>query len=170
MRNILILCTGNSARSILAEGLITALGAGRFQGYSAGSHPKDAPHPLALETLAANGHNAEGYQSKSWDVFAASHAPTMHAVITVCDSAAGEVCPIWPGAPVQAHWGVPDPAAAEGDDDERRWAFAVTYQRLRGRVEAMLALPDAAWDSPDLAVRLNTIGADHAAAESDKAT
>lgn len=137
MLNILILCTGNSARSILGEVLVTALGQGRLQGYSAGSQPKGEPHPMALETLKAHGHSVDGLRSKSWDEFATGAAPRIDAVITVCDSAAAEVCPVWPGAPVKAHWGLPDPAHIE-DDAECRAAFEATYEALAERIGALL--------------------------------
>ncbi|MXQ07728.1 arsenate reductase ArsC [Alphaproteobacteria bacterium GH1-50] len=135
--NILVLCTGNSARSILGEALIGALGAGRVAAHSAGSHPKGQPHPEALARLRAEGIAAEGFRSKSWDEFSGDDAPRLDIVITVCDSAAGETCPYWAGAPVTVHWGLPDPAGAQ---DEPR-AFAEAFAALKSRVEAMLALP-----------------------------
>jgi arsenate reductase (thioredoxin) len=138
MLNILILCTGNSARSILGEVLVSDLGQGRLKGYSAGSTPKGQPHPVALETLRAHGHDTTGLRSKSWDEFAAPGAPKIDAVITVCDSAAAEVCPVWPGAPVKAHWGLPDPAYIE-DPTECRAAFEATYEALKARIEVLLA-------------------------------
>ncbi len=161
--NVLILCTGNSARSVLGEALITELSGGRLTGFSAGSQPKGAPHPLALETLGAHGHRAAGYSSKSWDVFATSDAPRMRLIITVCDSAAAEVCPVWPqdparGGPVTAHWGIPDPAAVEGSDDEKRAAFEAAYQRLHKRVTALLALPLEALADDALKAEVNAIG------------
>lgn len=137
--NILILCTGNSARSILGEALIGAESGGRWNGYSAGSAPKGAPHRMALRTLKAHGHDVSGFASKSWDVFAGPDAPQMDAVITVCDSAAAESCPIWPGAPVAAHWGLPDPAAAPESGQAN--AFEATYQALRRKVRALAAEP-----------------------------
>src|SRR5450432_151560 len=121
--NVLFICTGNSARSILAEGLMNAIGQGRFRAYSAGSHPKGAVHPLALQTLQSMGVATQGLRSKSWDEFAAPGAPPIDFVFTVCDQAAGEACPYWPGAPVTAHWGMPDPAAVEGDDAALAQAF-----------------------------------------------
>lgn len=140
--NILILCTGNSARSILGEAIFTALGAPAITGYSAGSSPKGAPHPLALETLRRHGHPTDQLRSKSWDEFERPDAPVMDAVITVCDSAASEPCPVWPGAPARAHWGLPDPAGIE-DDDAARAAFEETYAALTLRVERFLrAAPD----------------------------
>jgi arsenate reductase len=138
--NVLFLCTGNSARSILAESLLTHWGRGRFRGFSAGSFPKGAVHPLALELLGRLELPQAGLRSKSWDEFAAPGAPAMDFVFTVCDQAAGEVCPIWPGTPVTAHWGVPDPAAA-GSDDERRQAFRDTLLALEGRIRLFVSLP-----------------------------
>lgn len=152
--NILILCTGNSARSILGEALIETESGGRFTGFSAGSSPKGAPHPMALRTLEAHGHDASGYASKSWDVFAEPDAPQMDAVITVCDGAAAESCPVWPGAPVAAHWGLPDPAAAPESGQAN--AFEATYQALRRKVRALLAEP-APQTREALAERLKTI-------------
>jgi len=141
MLNILVLCTGNSARSILGEALINARGEGRVAGYSAGSTPTGTPNPLALETLAAHGLPATGYSSKSWDVYSAPDAPVLDAVITVCDSAAAEVCPIWPGAPVKAHWGLPDPAAI-ADAEAARKAFHDTFSALDARITALMAALD----------------------------
>ena len=138
--NILFLCTGNSARSILAEATLTHLGQGRFRGYSAGSYPKGQPNPLALALLQREGISTEGARSKSWDEFAAPGAPRLHAVITVCDQAAGEQCPLYPGHPLKVHWGVPDPHTAE--------EFAQAYRALRGRIEQMLALPPYSFDEP----------------------
>ena len=132
-RNILVLCTGNSARSILGEVLINELGAGRFKAYSAGSQPTGAVNPGAIEKLESEGHSVEGLASKSWDQFSGDDAPPIDLVITVCDNAAGESCPLWNGAPVTVHWGIPDPAS---DND-----FDAAYRRLRFRVEAMLELP-----------------------------
>jgi len=140
--NILILCTGNSARSILGEALINHLGGGRFRAYSAGSHPAGAVNPGALRVLKENGVAAGAVRSKSWDEFARPGAPAMDAVITVCDSAAGEACPLWPGAPVKAHWGLPDPAKAAGTDEQRAQVFRDVYRRLEARVRALVALPE----------------------------
>lgn len=136
--NVLFLCTGNSARSILAEGILNKRGAGRFRGYSAGSFPKGAVHPLALQLLKEQGLPAEGLRSKSWDEFAAPGAPRMDYIFTVCDQAAGEVCPIWPGHPITAHWGLPDPAAAEGNAAERALAFRDAYRVLDTRIQYFL--------------------------------
>jgi len=143
MLNVLFLCTGNSARSILAEALINhpTIGGGKFKGYSAGSHPKGAVNPLALELLRDNHLPTTGYRSKSWDEFARPGAPTLDFVFTVCDQAAAEICPIWPGQPVTAHWGMPDPDAVKGNDDQRRRAFRDTFIALRRRIELFAALP-----------------------------
>lgn len=150
MLNVLFLCTGNSARSILGEAIMTKMGAGRFRGYSAGSHPMGAPNPLALNVLTANGHDIAGLHSKSWDVFAAPDAPEMHMIFTVCDQAAGETCPFWPGHPTSAHWGLPDPVTAAD--------FARTYDALTARITAMLNLPLHDTPSDDLRQALNKIG------------
>ncbi len=138
MLNILILCTGNSARSILAEALFNTRSDGRVRAFSAGSRPAGAVNPNALTLLADRGINTDGLHSKSWDVFEGPNAPVMDAVITVCDSAASEACPVWPGAPVRAHWGLPDPAAVE-DAAEARAAFERTFQTLDARISAVLA-------------------------------
>lgn len=139
--NLLILCTGNSARSILAEALLNSRAQGRIQAYSAGSHPKGDVHPLALEVLRTCDIPVAGLRSKSWDEFAVEGAPNMDVVITVCDQAAAETCPLWPGAPVKAHWGLPDPAAAQGSEAERLAAFARTFTELERRIDLMLGLP-----------------------------
>jgi protein-tyrosine-phosphatase len=140
VHNVLFLCTGNTARSVLAEAILNHLGRGRFRAYSAGSHPKGAVNPFALEELRQAGLPVEGLRSKSWDEFAASGAPSMDFVFTVCDNAANETCPVWPGHPVTAHWGVEDPAAVEGTDDERRRAFREAATVLRRRIELFLSL------------------------------
>ncbi len=134
MRNVLFLCTGNSARSILAEAFLNSVARGRFRGFSAGSHPTGKVNPFALELLAKNGISTAGLRSKSWDEFAKPGAPEMHFVFTVCDSAAAELCPIWPGRPVSAHWGVADPAAVQGSDEEKREAFLDAFTRLSARI------------------------------------
>lgn len=139
--NVLFICTGNSARSILAEGLMNELGDGRFKAYSAGSHPNGSVNPLALETLKSMHVSPEGLRSKSWDEFAKPDSPPLDFVLTVCDKAAGEMCPIWPGQPMSAHWGVPDPASFEGSDEEKRMQFRDTAITLKRRIELMLSLP-----------------------------
>jgi len=132
--NVLFLCTGNSARSILAEALLNHLGAGRFQAFSAGSAPKGAVHPIAIETLAAHGLPATGFRSKSWDEFAGPHAPKMDYIFTVCDNAAAETCPMWPGHPATNHWSIEDPAAVEGSREEKLRAFERAYRDLEQRI------------------------------------
>jgi len=139
--NILVLCTGNSARSIMAEALINSMGKGRFHAYSAGSHPTGTVNPYAVEQVATLGYAPEKLRSKSWDEFARSNAPRIDFIITVCDNAAGEVCPVWPGQPITAHWGFEDPAAVEGDDDEKRRAFTKTFRLIMNRVRIFVSLP-----------------------------
>jgi len=156
--NVLFLCTGNSARSILAEGLIGRLGKGRFRGFSAGSHPKGAVHPLALEILQSLEYPTEGYRSKGWEEFALPGAPELDFVFTVCDNAAGEVCPIWPGSPVTAHWGVPDPAAAEGDDIARKRAFVSAYRMPEKRIGLFTSLRVEELDRLTLKRKVDEIG------------
>jgi arsenate reductase (thioredoxin) len=138
--NVLFLCTGNSARSVMAEALLNVLGKGRFHAYSAGSFPSGRVQPIAAELARAFGYT-EPLRSKSWDEFAQTDSPAIDMVITVCDNAAGEVCPIWPGQPITAHWGVPDPVAADGDEEGRRRAFQSAWLMLRRRVDLLLALP-----------------------------
>jgi protein-tyrosine-phosphatase len=142
--NVLFLCTHNSARSILAEALLNHLGRGRFKAYSAGSSPREnqKPNPLALETLSKAGVSTEGLYSKSWDEFATPDAPQMDLVITVCDNAAGEVCPYWPGHPAKAHWGYADPSEGDGDDETKREAFRQTLHQIRRRLEIFVNLPE----------------------------
>jgi len=140
VRNVLFLCTGNSARSVMAEALLNVLGEGRFRAYSAGSHPGGSVQPMAAALARELGYQGE-LHSKSWDEFAQPGAPSMNIIITVCDNAAGEVCPVWPGHPVSAHWGVPDPAAVHGHEDTRRRAYMMAWSILRRRVELLLALP-----------------------------
>lgn len=154
--NVLFLCTGNSARSILAEVILNKEGAGRFRAFSAGSFPKGEVHPAALKLLRELGYSTEGFRSKSWDEFAASGAPQLDFIFTVCDNAAGEVCPVWPGKPVTAHWGIEDPAAVEGEGQRR--AFWNAYQALKRRIELFLALPLESIDEMTLANRLSEIG------------
>lgn len=139
--NVLFICTGNSARSIMAEVLLNRLGQGRFKAYSAGSHPTGVVNPSALATLRDLHLPTDGLRSKSWEEFARSDAPQLDFALTVCDNAAGEVCPVWPGQPISAHWGVPDPAAFEGPDDRKAKAFLDTALALRKRIELVLALP-----------------------------
>ncbi|HWA42580.1 MAG TPA: arsenate reductase ArsC [Hypericibacter adhaerens] len=156
--NVLFLCTGNSARSILAESILNRLGAGRFQAFSAGSHPKGAVHPLALELLAKLGYPTKNLRSKSWDEFAGWGAPPLDFVFTVCDDAAGEVCPVWPGQPMTAHWGLPDPAAVEGSPAEQHLAFAETYRLLNNRIGIFANLPLKSLDKLSLQKRIDEIG------------
>ena len=156
---ILFLCTGNSARSILAEALLNRLGEGRFEAFSAGSYPKGEVNPHALRLLESLDYPTAALRSKSWDEFAGPDAPAFDAIITVCDNAAGEVCPVWPGQPISAHWGVPDPADVAGTPDEIALAFAEAYRRLAGRVQRLLALPLASLDRASLQQRLRDIGA-----------
>ena len=156
--NVLFLCTGNSARSILAEAIMNRQGAGRFVAYSAGSMPKGEVNPHALQLLRAQGYDATGYRSKSWEEFAGEGAPVMNFVFTVCDNAAGEVCPIWPGQPMTAHWGIADPAAAQGSDAEIAIAFADAYRQLERRISLFLSLPVATLDRMSLKARLDDIG------------
>ncbi|HMK24291.1 MAG TPA: arsenate reductase ArsC [Terriglobales bacterium] len=156
--NVLFLCTGNSARSIIAETLINQWGRGRFRGFSAGSHPKGAVHPIALELLRKMNLPTEGLRSKSWDEFAAPHGPLLDFVFTVCDNAAGEVCPYWPGQPMTAHWGVPDPAAVEGSDTEKWLAFRETFRLLDNRIKIFTSLPLGSLDRIKLQQRLDEIG------------
>lgn len=165
MTNILILCTANSARSILGEAILAKLGEGRVQAFSAGSTPRGTPNPDGIALLQAYGHDTSAFRSKSWDEFAGPDAPKMDIVITVCDNAAGETCPFWPGAPVQAHWGIEDPAGRGETDAERRAAFADTYRLLELRVRALMALPFEEMNPADLKTALNTIGALEGATE-----
>lgn len=156
--NVLFLCTGNSARSILAEAILNREGAGRFRAFSAGSRPKGEPHPLAIALLAREGHDTAFARSKSWDEFAGPGAPQMDFIFTVCDSAAGEECPFWPGHPMTAHWGIPDPAAAEGNEAERGLAFAEAYRMLSNRIAAFVNLPINSIDRMALRSHLKAIG------------
>ena len=157
-RNVLFLCTGNSARSILAEALLNKLGEGRFTAYSAGSHPRGEPNPLALKLLQEMGHDTNGLRSKSWTEFAAMDAPFLHCVLTVCDNAKGETCPILPGHPVQTHWGIPDPAGET--DDGKMEDFRIAYDRLSSRIEAMLQLDKDQLPPREWRDRLTAIGRD----------
>src|SRR3990170_5661337 len=156
--NVLFLCTGNSARSIIGEALVNQMGKGRFRGFSAGSFPKGEVHPMALSGLETADLPTAGLRSKSWDEFAVPGAPQMDFIFTVCDNAANETCPIWPGHPMTAHWGIADPAAAEGSEAERQVAFLETVRMLRNRISLFLALPIAEIDSLALHHRLREIG------------
>jgi protein-tyrosine-phosphatase len=156
--NVLFLCTGNSARSIFAEALIGRIGEGRFRGFSAGSHPKGAVHLLALDLLESLGYKTEGFRSKGWEEFARAEAPELDFVFTVCDNAAAEVCPVWPGSPVTAHWGVPDPAAAEGDEVARKRAFVSAYRMLEKRIGLFTSLRVEELDRLTLKRKVDEIG------------
>ncbi len=158
--NVLFLCTGNSARSILAECALNRLGRGKFRAYSAGSFPKGEVHPFALELLRRQEYPVDQLRSKSWDEFAVSGAPELDFVFTVCDNAANEVCPVWPGQPMTAHWGMPDPAAVEGNVAERRLAFADTLRMLNNRISTFVNLPIKSLDKLSLQKRLHEIGRD----------
>ena len=157
--NVLFLCTGNSARSIMAESILNQLGGGHFAAYSAGSFPSGKVHPLALELLRQNGIPTEGLRSKPWDEFAAPGAPHLDFVFTVCDKAAGETCPIWPGQPMTAHWGVADPAAVNGTEAEQRRAFFNAFRELSQRIRIFTSLPIRSLDKIKLQERLDAIGA-----------
>jgi arsenate reductase len=157
--NVLFLCTGNSARSILAEAYLNAAGKGRFAAYSAGSHPTGQVNPFALELLHKNRLSTEGARSKSWDEFARPDAPKLDFVFTVCDQAAGETCPVWPGQPMTAHWGINDPAAVQGDDEVKRKAFFRAFSELTTRISLFLSLPMEKLDRLTLQKRLDEIGA-----------
>ena len=157
-QQVLFLCTGNSARSIFGEVIMNAMANGRFISHSAGSHPSGRVNPMTIELLQKNRLPTGGLRSKSWDEFAQPDAPKLDFVFTVCDDAAGEVCPLWPGQPITAHWGVADPAAAEGDDDAKRKAFLKAFTTLRRRIELFLSLPHGKMDKLALSQRLNTIG------------
>lgn len=156
--NVLFLCTGNSARSILAESILTKEGAGRFRAFSAGSQPKGAVNPFALKVLRSFDYPAEGFRSKSWDEFARPDAPVMDFVFTVCDTAAGEACPVWPGQPMTAHWGIEDPAVVEGVDIQKEAAFVTAFRYLRNRISVFVALPAEGLDKATLGTRLREIG------------
>jgi arsenate reductase len=164
--NVLFLCTGNSARSILAESLLNTLGAGKFRAFSAGSFPKGQVHPIAMEVLKRTNLPAEGFRSKSWDEFAAPGAPPIDFIFTVCDNAAGEVCPVWPGKPMTAHWGIADPAAVEGTDGEKEFAFRKALKELETRIKLFIGIPIASLDSMTLQTRLRKIGKSSAPAGS----
>ncbi|MBI1892004.1 MAG: arsenate reductase ArsC [Burkholderiales bacterium] len=156
--NVLFLCTGNSARSIMAEALVTTMGKGRFKGYSAGSHPGGKVNPFAVEQIQPTGYDSANLRSKSWDEFAAPDAPQMDFIITVCDNAAGEACPVWPGHPVSAHWGFEDPAAAEGSDEEKRAVFTKVFRQIASRMNTFVNLPIAMLDKNAIKQEMQKIG------------
>jgi len=156
--NVLFLCTGNSARSILAESILTKDGAGRFRAFSAGSQPKGAVNPFALKVLGSFDYPSEDFRSKSWEEFAQPGAPVMDFVFTVCDNAAGESCPVWPGQPMTAHWGIEDPAAVEGPDIKKEKAFVAAFRYMRNRISVFTALPVASLDKAALGTKLREIG------------
>ncbi|MCO5134836.1 MAG: arsenate reductase ArsC [Phyllobacteriaceae bacterium] len=156
--NVLFLCTGNSARSIIAEAVMNRLGAARFRAWSAGSHPKGEVHPMTIELLQSLDYDTGFARSKSWDEYAKPDAPQMDFVFTVCDDAAAEACPVWPGQPLSAHWGLPDPAAATGTEAERRFAFADTHRMLTNRISLLVNLPIESIDKYSLQTRLEQIG------------
>ena len=158
INNVLFLCTGNSARSLMAEAILNREGAGRFRAFSAGSQPSGAPHPQALALLNREHHDISALRSKSWDEFDGPDAPKMDFVFTVCDNAASEPCPFWPGHPVTAHWGLPDPAAATGNEAEIALAFADTYHMLRNRISLFVSLPHGSLDRLSLQKSLKDIG------------
>jgi arsenate reductase len=156
--SILVLCTGNSSRSVMAEALFNTLGKGRFKAYSAGSHPSGTVNPFAIERCESLGYDVSQLRSKSWDEFATLDAPHMDFVITVCDQAAGEICPIWPGKPMTAHWGFEDPAAFEGTDEEKRQVFSKVYRQILGRVSQFVNLPLHVLDGNAIQRELRAIG------------
>jgi arsenate reductase (thioredoxin) len=156
--NVLFLCTGNSARSVLAEVIMNQVGGGRFRGYSAGSFPKGEVNPFAIDLLRQLKLPTDGLRSKSWDEFARAGAPALHFVFTVCDNAAGEACPVWPGQPMTAHWGIPDPAAVEGSDAQKSLAFREAFKSLENRLKVFTSLPLASIDRLSLQQRLDEIG------------
>jgi arsenate reductase len=166
MFNVLFLCTGNSGRSILAESVLRKLGSDRFAAFSAGSHPKGAVNPFAIKVLERLEYPTDGLRSKSWDEFAASGAPTMDFVFTLCDDAANETCPVWPGQPMTAHWGIEDPAAVEGTDLEKEAAFNTAARYVRNRIAAFVALPIRSLDNLSLNKKLREIGALEGASKS----
>jgi arsenate reductase (thioredoxin) len=156
--NVLFICTGNSARSVIAEGLMNELGQGRFKAFSAGSHPHWTVHPLALRILATHRIPTDVFRSKSWDEFARPDAPELHFVFTLCDLAAGEVCPVWPGQPITANWGMPDPAAVDGDEAAREKAFLDIFVTTKRRIQLMLSLPLASLDRMAIQKAVRDIG------------
>lgn len=158
MKNVLFLCTGNSARSLIAEAILNREGARKFRAFSAGSHPAAEPHPYTLDLLSRLNHDLAGVRSKSWDEFASPEVPQMDFVFTVCDNAANETCPIWPGQPMTAHWGVPDPVKAEGNEAEKRAAFNEVYRMLNTRISIFVNLPLGQLDRMSLKTKLDEIG------------
>jgi arsenate reductase (thioredoxin) len=156
--NVLFLCTGNSARSILAESILRKDGAGRFNAFSAGSHPKGSINPFAFRVLTAYGYPTDGFRSKGWDEFARAGSPELDFVFTVCDSAAGEACPVWPGQPMTAHWGIEDPAAVEGTDVQKEAAFNLAFRYLKNRISVFISLPIRSLDTMALGAKLREIG------------
>ncbi len=156
--NVLFLCTGNSARSILAEAILNREGIGRFKAYSAGSQPKGEPHPYTIDLLKRLNYDTSFARSKPWDEFAVPGAPKLDFVFTVCDAAAAEACPVWPGQPMSAHWGIPDPAAAEGTEAEKRLAFADAYRMMNARISAFVNLPMGSLDRMALQKKITAIG------------
>lgn len=158
MRKVLFVCTANSARSVLGEALLRHMGKGQFTTYSAGSKPRGMVNPDALDCLRRHGLPVEGFRSKSWDEFAQAGGPEMDLIITVCDSAAGEACPVWLGHPMVVHWGIPDPASVEGDEAARAAAFDLAYERLGRRIDALFALGDDVFGASDGRARINAIG------------
>jgi arsenate reductase (thioredoxin) len=157
--NVLFLCTGNSGRSILAEAILRKVGAGRFNAYSAGSRPKGIVNPFALKELESLGYSTEGLRSKSWDEFSGPNAPVMDFVFTLCDNAARETCPVWPGQPITAHWGIEDPAAVEGTDIQKQAAFVLAARYIKNRISAFTSLPIKSLDKMSLNAKLREIGA-----------
>ena len=168
--NVLFLCTHNSARSVMAEAILNKMGAGRFHGFSAGSHPKSSPNPFALEQVEKLGFDRSQFKSKSWDDFAVVGGPLMDIIITVCDDAAGEVCPVWLGNPATAHWGFPDPSNTEGDDDTKRAAFHQTFVAIRRRIEFLISLPVEKLEHLALTSALKKIHVDAATADTNETT
>ncbi|MGV7207589.1 arsenate reductase ArsC [Oxalobacteraceae bacterium A2-2] len=157
--NVLFLCTGNSARSIMAEALVTTMGKGRFRGYSAGSQPNGAVNPFAIEQVATTGYPVDGLRSKSWDEFGAPDAPQMDFIVTVCDNAAGETCPYWPGHPMSAHWGFEDPAAVTGTEEQKREAFHRIFRQIMARISIFVGLPLHMLDKNAIQHEIRAIGA-----------
>jgi arsenate reductase (thioredoxin) len=160
LMNVLFLCTGNSARSIMAEAILQREGLGRFQAFSAGSQPRGEVHPFALDVLRTGNHDVAGFRSKGWEEFTGPDAPKLDFVFTVCDNAAAETCPVWPGQPMTAHWGIPDPAAVEGNLAVKHAAFLEAYRTLYNRISIFTSLPIRSLEPLSLQARLNAIGKD----------